>query len=186
MLSAAQLSNPALECVAITAAGDAVLAQCESLVLAVSEHAYTAESQTHRGGTLGKHLRHTLDHFAAALAVLADPAATISYDRRARNVPMETSRAAAIAAIAHAREQLAAAAPEALHTPVRVRIMINAQGQEADLMSTLGRELAFATHHAVHHQAMMKAIAAEFGVDLDERFGKAPSTLEAQLKAQQT
>jgi hypothetical protein len=49
-----------------------------------------------------------------------------------------------------------------------------------ELVSTLGRELAFATHHAVHHQAMMKAIAFEFGVEVEECFGKAPATVNAE------
>lgn len=55
--------------------------------------------------------------------------------------------------------------------------MVAESGLEVDLASTLGRELAFATHHAVHHAAMMKAIASEFGVTAETAFGKAPSTL---------
>ena len=41
----------------------------------------------------------------------------------------------------------------------------------------LGRELAFAAHHGVHHNAMINAICAELGVATPHGFGKAPSTI---------
>jgi hypothetical protein len=104
----------------------------------------------------------------------------IDYDARQRNVPMESDRRCAISCLAALRDQLAAAAGEGLHRPVCVRVMIDGDGRTAELSSTLGRELAFATHHAIHHQAMMKAIAAEFGVIVHDGFGKAPSTLRAE------
>ena len=52
------------------------------------------------------------------------------------------------------------------------------QGQLADLKSTLGRELFFATHHAIHHHAMMKTIGREFGIEAPAGFGTAPSTIK--------
>jgi hypothetical protein len=55
--------------------------------------------------------------------------------------------------------------------------MLTSDGVDAELGSTLGRELAFATHHAVHHHAMLGAIAAELGVATPPEFGKAPSTI---------
>jgi hypothetical protein len=55
--------------------------------------------------------------------------------------------------------------------------MLSGDGHEAELESTLGRELVFATHHAIHHHAMMSAIASEFGIKVGPDFGKAPSTI---------
>src|SRR3954467_6769134 len=68
-------------CEPLVAAADEVLSQCESLVQGATDAAYAADSQTMRGGTLGKHIRHTLDHFAAALEVVTDPARVICYDQ---------------------------------------------------------------------------------------------------------
>lgn len=166
-------------CAALAMAAESVLDQCESLTLHVGDAAYTSTSRIIGGGTFGKHLRHTLDHFEAALRVVGEPGGVICYDDRGRDGPMETSRGAAIAALAHLRDQLVIVADEDMDKPVRVRVMLDADGREALLASTLGRELAFATHHAVHHQAMMKAIAAEFGVATDACFGMAPSTVRA-------
>jgi hypothetical protein len=52
---------------------------------------------------------------------------------------------------------------------------------EIRLLSTIGRELGFAAHHAIHHMAMVKIIATKtLGYDendLPHGFGRAPSTL---------
>jgi hypothetical protein len=55
--------------------------------------------------------------------------------------------------------------------------MLSGEGDEAELTSTFAREVAFATHHAIHHNAMIAAIAASFGVTIPAGFGKAPSTV---------
>jgi hypothetical protein len=171
---------PPQGCAALACAAESILAQCADFVIAVPDASYAAPSSTLRGGTIGKHLRHTLDHFAAALCVVDDPFHVIDYDARRRNVPMETDRRAAIECLTVLRDRLAAAADEGLNKSVRVRVMIDGDGRSADLCSTLGRELAFATNHAIHHQAMMKGIAAEFGITIDDTFGKAPSTIRSE------
>jgi len=134
-----------------------------------------------KGGTVGKHLRHTLDHFVAAMSPLdargPGGSPVIDYDHRERNVPMEADRALALEAISSLRVRLSVLSPDAMDDAVVVRVMVNGDGVEARLRTSIGRELAFATHHAVHHQAMMKAIAQEFGIHTDDAFGKAPSTV---------
>jgi len=53
---------------------------------------------------------------------------------------------------------------------------------EIELSSTIGRELGFAAHHAIHHMAMVKIIVVEtIGLDVKELppdFGRAPSTVQ--------
>ncbi len=157
-----------------------LLDECAMFIEGVGDEAYTRESRVISGGTIGKHVRHVLDHYAA-IFVGMDMGEEIGYDRRERNVPMEADRGAARAAIMEIKSRLSRGAAEGtgwLSRPVRVRVMVSAEGDEAELGSTAGRELAFATHHAVHHQAMMRAIAAEHGEGGGTgEFGKAPSTL---------
>ena len=167
-------------------AGAAVrlLDECARFIEGVGDEAYTRESRVIHGGTIGKHVRHVLDHYSA-IFVGMDMGEEIGYDRRERNVPMETDRGAAQAAIVELKSRLSRGVSEGtawLSRPVRVRVMVSAEGQEAELGSTAGRELAFATHHAVHHQAMMRAIAEEYGLagrlgGGSGGFGRAPSTL---------
>ena len=162
----------------VTAAGMALLEQCGAFVSTVgaADGRYAATSSVLPGGTIGKHVRHCLDHYRAALEGF-DTGSPIDYDRRERNVPMETAPSAALEAIGTLRDRLCSLDEPTLGSPVRVRVMLSGDGQEAELDSTLGRELAFATHHAIHHHAMMGAIAAEFGIRVGPEFGKAPSTI---------
>lgn len=160
----------------------ALLDQLGALLARIDDAAYRADSARLAGGTIGKHVRHTLDHFAAALVGHAQ-GGPIDYDHRERDVPMETRRDEAARAAARVRDGLAGLAPAALASPVRVRVMLAADGTLAELGSTLGREIAFASHHAVHHFAMIKSIAAEFGCDAGPDFGKAPSTLHHEAGA---
>lgn len=160
----------------VAGAADAILAQCAAFVSCLPDTAYATDSKTLKGGTCGKHVRHVLDHFSAVFLGV-DTGEPITYDRRERNVPMESSRTAALGTIADIRSRLSPKARPSFAGPVRVRVMLAGDGAEAELSSTLGRELAFATHHAVHHHAMLKAIAQEFGVETGPDFGKAPSTI---------
>lgn len=160
----------------VCAAAIALLAQSETFVRSVTPKTYAAESRTLRGGTIGKHIRHTLDHFRACLDGAA-PGAVADYDHRQRNVPMESDPSLALGAIAALRARLERIGDDGLRTPMRVRVMLTGDGLQAELGSTLGRELVFATHHAVHHHAMLSAIAAEFGIATAPEFGKAPATI---------
>ncbi|MBC7773529.1 MAG: hypothetical protein H7210_13620 [Pyrinomonadaceae bacterium] len=167
-------SNPA--CVPALVAA-ALIAQAVRVVESVSDESYCRTSSRLKGGTIGKHFRHCLDHFAAALVPANDMTAMIDYDRRERNVPMETCRTTAAGALRTVIEQLRVVDAARGSLSVRVRVMLTGDGQEIELTSTLARELAFAAHHAVHHHAMIKAIAEEFGEAVPGEFGKAPSTI---------
>ncbi len=154
----------------------AILAQCVGLLDEIDDRCYAADSETIRGGTIGKHVRHSLDHFEAALHG-HERGEEIDYDHRARAVPMETERAPAIIAIGSLRDRIEGLTGADLGTSIRVRVMLSGEGAEASLDSTLGRELFFATHHAMHHHAMIKAIAREHGYEPGDDFGRAPSTI---------
>lgn len=169
----------------VTWAADAMLKQCAAFIISVPKSSYCTTSKTLAGGTIGKHVRHTLDHYRAALEgapVAGGPGLLIDYDRRERDVPMETDPAEALRAIDSLRSRLSALDDTALDACVRIRVMVSGDGLEAELNSTLARELAFATHHAVHHHAMLGAIAAECGVRVEADFGKAPSTIASERR----
>tara|TARA_R110000782_G_scaffold13976_24_gene41084 strand:- start:5207 stop:5755 length:549 start_codon:yes stop_codon:yes gene_type:complete len=159
----------------VAATADAILDQCDGFIGEVPADRYTRVSGTITGGTIGKHARHVLDHFRAALTTPScDP---IDYDHRERGSRVETDPAAARAEISELRAIVRGLDEDAMGTAVTTRVMLTGTGETADLRSTLGRELFFATHHAIHHHAMMKAIGREFGVEAPAGFGTAPSTL---------
>ncbi len=159
----------------VAATADAVLEQCAAFLGDVPNPRYTAPSAAMAGGTIGKHARHVLDHFRAALTTPAcDP---IDYDHRDRGGAVETDPHAAKSEIDRLRSIVQGLDEAAMNTQVTARVMLTGSGETADLRSTLGRELFFATHHAIHHHAMMKSIGREFGIEAPAGFGTAPSTL---------
>jgi hypothetical protein len=159
----------------VGATADAILCQCAGFIAAVPADHYARPAATISGGTIGKHARHVLDHFRAALTTPAsDP---IDYDCRNRGTLVEDEAGAALDEIASLRAIVQSLDTQAMNTEVIARVMLTGCGETADLGSTLGRELFFATHHAIHHHAMMKAIGREFGIEAPEGFGTAPSTI---------
>ncbi len=157
--------------------GVALLEQAGAFIQSIDDRSFSSPSRVMAGGTIGKHFRHALDHFSAALAGSRVHGGPIDYDHRRRNVPMETDRAAALTAIQRLVEELVETSTPVSASAVRVRVMLAADGAEAEFTSTLGRELAFAAHHAIHHHAMIKAIAEELGLKVPCGFGMAPSTM---------
>lgn len=179
------------ECIA---AADAILAQTAAFIEDLEDASYSRPCALASNGTIGKHIRHCLDHFTAALAgVLVGGGGgggargtPIDYDHRDRDVPMETCTRAALDAVASARADLRRLTADRIDSPVTVRVMVSADGRTIDLGSTLGRELAFAAHHALHHHAMIKFIADSFGLATPEGFGKAPSTVHHERRISAT
>lgn len=160
---------------ACTVAADCLLDQAARFIAGIDESTYTRPCPLASGGTIGRHLRHCLDHYTAAIdGAVAGP---IDYDHRERAVPMENHPGAAIEAIDRLRRQLTQIGRGGSDSVVTVRVMVGNDGRTVDLASTLARELAFAAHHALHHHAMIKFIADSFGFATPEDFGKAPSTV---------
>lgn len=139
------------------------------------------------GSTIGKHLRHARDHYVLLAQSVLDKtstephsngqaSATLSYDARIRDTPMETSITAAIEAfrdVTKTLEEIAKYVPEDL--PVVLKA--DTGPYEQVLKTTFGRELWFGSLHAIHHWSMVRVIAGELGLTLNANFGVAPSTI---------
>lgn len=162
-------------CPAASAASNALLA-CAAFLNGLPDWAYTRPSAVMHHATIGQHTRHALDHYHAALR--GSTGGVIDYDHRERGTAIETERGAALSAIDAIRDALARVDRPRAEEQVHVIVMVDSDsGRTVELGSTLGREIAFAAHHAVHHHAMMSAIAREFGLPVPDGFEKAPSTL---------
>ncbi|MEP7310592.1 MAG: hypothetical protein ABJA98_34245 [Acidobacteriota bacterium] len=68
-----------------------VLDELESLLGDVMTDVYCARLAADVSGSIGGHVRHCLDHVSTLLT--ADPATTLSYDRRQRGTAVETDPA---------------------------------------------------------------------------------------------
>jgi len=155
-----------------------VLRQAVDLVenVLTSDEQLCVTSKFLPGSNIGKHLRHARDHFALLVdCITSPPPHILSYDTRIRNTPMETSLAGAREALSEIIDRLEKVVPGVdLNEP----ITLNAVTPYMQIFETsFGRELWFATLHAIHHWSMLRVIAGEMNIKLQDDFGFAPSTL---------
>ncbi|KAJ1984942.1 hypothetical protein H4R33_004199 [Dimargaris cristalligena] len=155
------------------------------------------ESQYIPGSTIGKHFRHLYDHFRLLLEALPANAAgatlpkedllppsppQVFYDKRDRMVPMEKDPKIAAELIEDLVEKLRKLENRTelpLEAPIQVQALIDGKSNyQLPLDSTLGRELWFCVHHAIHHYAMIKVVGAENDIQTAKDFGMAPSTIK--------
>lgn len=131
---------------------------------------------------IGGHTRHIVDHFNALYR--AGPEGWIDYEARARGGVLECSRLEASAAFTRLLQWLDGLDPKTLQKPVTVQVdMGTGTPRLLSVPSCLQRELIFVTSHAIHHYALMAAIARQLGHPVPGDFGKAPSTLHSQATA---
>jgi len=146
----------------------ALLEQSHGLIAALSPELYAVPPAGRRGGP-GAHVRHILDHYLALVDGV--PTGRVDYEARVRDERLERDPELALATIAGIVERLRAldesAAPRRLH--------VVSDGHTGE--STLPRELLFLLSHTVHHQALLALLLQPRGVEVDECFGVAPSTL---------
>ncbi|WPJ96369.1 DinB family protein [Coraliomargarita algicola] len=148
------------------------------LLTELSEEAYCAPAQGHLSSSVGKHIRHNLDHFESFFHGL--DACQIDYENRSRQGQIESISEVAIAVLEDLIVQL-----QALRTEDERELAVREESaaganQRRWLKSSLGRELQFLLGHTVHHNALIAMIVDRHGLALPEGFGIAPSTLRHQ------
>jgi hypothetical protein len=160
-------------------AADDLLGQLDALAERLDAAAWSAPQPAFGDGTIGRHVRHCLDHFEQLCAGAS--AGRIDYDRRDRRTLDEDDPEAARARIAglgpRLRELVAAVAAD---RPVEVRSAMSPDGAVAFQATSFGRELRFVLGHTVHHLAMVAAICRLADLELGSELGVAASTLRHQ------
>ncbi|KAH7104190.1 hypothetical protein BKA62DRAFT_693820 [Auriculariales sp. MPI-PUGE-AT-0066] len=178
----------------LLAVGSTVLGQALTLLAntVINEEQLTYTSKHIPGSTIGKHLRHVLDHYTLLLDALEtshpedsvelrEEHLELNYDERKRNTPVETSRDAAkkayetIIARLEAFGGLKGGSVPQLTLPV---FLAADTPHHVTVKSSLGRELWFCALHAIHHYSMIRVICGELELATDNDFGFAPSTLK--------
>ena len=160
------------------------------------------------GASIGQHYRHSMDHIELAALVASSivkddsssssspsqDVAELHYDLRVRGGTLEKDLELSRQRIVNVVDVLQSLQSKEnddtitstttmiTNSPITAYFNLSADSNdEIGLPSTVGRELGFAAHHAIHHMAMCKVIAVQtLGVDEEELphgFGRAPSTL---------
>jgi len=171
------LSAPALE----TSAAQpliALLEQLASVVSQLTDGQYTQKPVGVIESSVGGHVRHCLDHVRALLEAIETR--ELNYDLRCRGTSVESSVLAAREVTDQLVRQLRARDndPDLLEQPLRVMVLLAADGPAVVVSSSVGRELAYVLAHTVHHNALIGAMVKTLGGRLPDRFGYAPSTIK--------
>ncbi|MDR5873527.1 DinB family protein [Vreelandella gomseomensis] len=156
------------------------LAQLAQLLGRVSAHDYQRPLGAKGTQSLGKHVRHILEHYQTLLDACAtsSPQTIFDYENRLREAALETQPG-----YAGDRTEALQAGLTALATmPHDAALTLNypVKGDADDsvaLPTSLGRELAFLTSHSIHHMALLGLLCEQLGIALPEHFGVHPSTL---------
>jgi len=123
------------------------------------------------GQRVGNHLRHILDFHNCLLNGLVSN--RINYDARQRDERVATDR--------HFAAQKIRLLIRSLDNDARLiedrEVLVQAEGSEEWLRSTLSRELQALSSHTIHHFALIAIILRLHGIHLDPDFGMSPSTL---------
>ena len=144
------------------------------------------------GASIGQHYRHSMDHVELAHALIASsagnsvsPPGELHCDLRVRGGTLEKDLGLSrqrIVDVVDVFQSLQTESERVITSPINAYFNLSADS-DADicLPSTVGRELGFAAHHAIHHMAMVKVIVVQtLGLEegeLPHGFGRAPSTL---------
>lgn len=153
-----------------------LLQQTESLLQSVDAASYQAAVPVAFNGSIGGHVRHCLDHFLCLLRGF--DTGLIDYDRRDRDERLERDPRVAQTLVAGLRADLQQLDAELLEAPVQTRCEVSyRRGDSPCSTSSLGRELAYAIAHGIHHFALIAILARLQGIQIADGFGIAPSTL---------
>jgi len=149
------------------------LEQVETILDLIEQGASDRAEVTYRERSLGKHVRHIIDHILAFKA--SEKSGLLDYDRRNRGSDIEVDWGTAREFLDGVREWLVNA--ETPSVPLRVKSEIDCQASVSELFeSNSDRELLYLINHTIHHIAFMRLLMEQEGYHLPDHIGLAPST----------
>ncbi|WP_280547921.1 DinB family protein [Halomonas sp. 11-S5] len=151
------------------------LAQLKDMVGSLSPDIYQQAFGEHGRHTLGKHVRHIIDHYDALLEGLDRGGEVIDYEQRRRDEALEQWPQQAASHLVGIESRLSVLGGEPSSAALTLAYPLDEE--RLSLASSLDRELAFLTSHSIHHMAIIALLAEQSGIHLPETFGVHPSTL---------
>ena len=143
----------------------------------LSDTEYAKQCPQLSNATIGEHTRHIIEMFQC-LQNFYD-SGLVNYDKRARNILIQTSTDFAIKSIVDIQNNL-----DKENKKIELQQIID--GEEIRIDSNYHRELLYNLEHCIHHQALIKvAILQCENVQIDADFGVARSTIEYRTKCVQ-
>ncbi|TQV72598.1 hypothetical protein FKG94_18025 [Exilibacterium tricleocarpae] len=149
----------------------AVLQQLAALVGAVGD-CYSREPEAN-ASSIGCHVRHILDHFAALHG--AAQTGRINYNTRSRGSDIEVDPASALARIAVLSSWVDNRGLQDRAIEIESEVSVS-HYENVCMPGSLYREVIYVINHTIHHIAYARMIAGRMGITLDDYLGIAPAT----------
>lgn len=147
------------------------LQRCHAVLEHVSDEDFVAQVPDY--GSIGSHVRHTIEHFTCLLNGLES--GTADYDARERNHGLETS-------LQQTRDTLQSLIDTLNNQEVsdagtiKIRQLARPDSEPVELDTNIARELLFLSGHTIHHLAIILLISSQLGLDVPKELGVAFST----------
>jgi uncharacterized damage-inducible protein DinB len=155
----------------------ALLEQLGAVVSQLSDAQYTRRPVGVIESSVGRHVRHCLDHVRSLIDAIET--GEINYDQRRRGTMIESSgEAACLQVVDFVKELSEIDCENVLDAPLTMTVLLSPDERPIVVRSTVGRELAYVLAHTIHHNALIAAMVKTLGGWLPERFGWAPSTIK--------
>jgi len=152
-----------------------VLEQLIELVRGMSAAQYQQPFGLQGQQTIGKHVRHIVDHYESFLR--HSPATSpmlVNYEHRRREASLETVPDIGCDRLRKLCGNLQQFLDADLKKPVQVEYPTHRDS--SSLNSSVGRELTFLSSHTIHHMAIIGLFAEQLDLQAEPGFGVAPST----------
>lgn len=160
----------------------AVISQLDEALHQLDDTCLTRKPNGSNEGTIGMHFRHIIEFYQEVMKfVQSNSDDTICYDKRARDLNLETSGQFSRTTLKTISQSLQQDTQEDKQLTLHSLIEVNQPMIE--LPTTLYRELHYAMEHAVHHMAIIKILAEQMDVSLASNFGIAVATQDYRQKA---
>lgn len=148
-----------------------ILHQKDLILKAISNNDYIRKHPQFRGGSVGGHIRHSLDHFSKIIFCTPNSLVVpvIDYDTRERNTEIETNCTIALKQVQRLLVEIENVSKLKSDLPIVIEHICDSHtGVRQQMVSTFGRELMFVSHHALHHmftvRLMMEAMSYSLNI----------------------
>ncbi|MCL4409176.1 MAG: hypothetical protein M1356_02450 [Gammaproteobacteria bacterium] len=143
------------------------LAELRNLLNRLSNDDYTYAAALPHAPTIGRHVRHIIEHYEQLLD--HSHCGSVNYEQRPRQHILEQSTQHAIRAINRLEQQLTGATLQ-----LDQSLMLFTESEA--IKTSFARELNYLFNHTVHHLATVHCVMTEIGLTLDESSDVHPST----------
>lgn len=154
-----------------------LLSSADALIEPLSEEEFNQTFEPYFVSSLGKHLRHIIDHYLTFFTELNN--SVIDYDQRQRITKLESCPATArdhLQTLIQQLNDLPKQFPQNHTVSVTMSTSSDCKQDRQPVLSSLSRELMFLHSHTVHHFALMSVQIQMLDKKIDDQFGVAPST----------